>query len=152
MGLRSCLARIRRDTLGTMAIETAIVAPVLIVLSAGGFEASRMVARQGELQSAAAEAASIIRAAPPDTQAKIDTIEQVIEASTGLADDKVVLTRVFRCATAANFVASNTSCADPNTVSSYIRIAISDGYTPAWTHFGFGNDLQYNVERTVQIS
>ena len=59
----SRIARIRRNEDGSMAIETAFVAPILLVLALGGFEVSSMVARQTELQSAAAEAAAVVRAA-----------------------------------------------------------------------------------------
>ena len=152
MRLRALLDFVRRDVGGTMAIETAIVAPVLIILSAGGFEVSRMVARQGELQGAAAEAAAIVRAAAPDTQAKLDTIEDVIETSTDLADNRVTLSRVYRCGTDAAYVPDSASCANVNTVSSFIRIQMSDEYTPAWTHFGIGSGFSYNVDQTVQVS
>ena len=63
-----------RDARGSMAIETAIVAPVLAMLSVGGFEVSAMVARQTELQSAASEAEGIALAASPDDAGKLATL------------------------------------------------------------------------------
>ncbi|MCB2056947.1 MAG: pilus assembly protein, partial [Novosphingobium sp.] len=39
-----------------MLVETAIVAPVLVLMSMGAFQVSQVVARQTELQGAAAEA------------------------------------------------------------------------------------------------
>lgn len=137
---------------GTMAIETAIVAPVLILLSLGAFDASRMVARQSELQSAASEATSIVLASPPESAAERDTIEQVIEASTGLAADKVTLTEVFRCGTDADFVNTADSCPSHDVTSTFIRLRITDTYTPQWTHFGIGSALNYDIQRTVQMS
>ena len=58
--LRSFLPKLKRDERGAMMIETAIVAPVLILMSMGAFQVSQVVARQTELQNAAAEASAII--------------------------------------------------------------------------------------------
>ena len=45
MMFRHLLGKLGRDQRGTMAIETALVAPVLLALSMGGYEASRIFAR-----------------------------------------------------------------------------------------------------------
>ena len=58
MPVRRHLATLLRDTRGAMLIETAIVAPVLVLMSLGAFQVSTMVARQSELQSAVAEASA----------------------------------------------------------------------------------------------
>lgn len=146
------LAAALRDTRGTMAIETAIVAPMLIVLSLGGFEVSAMVARQSELQSAAAEAVEIVMAASPETQTHIDQIEAVVEGSTGLPEDNVTFELMYRCATAEELTLDQTACADENTLSTFIVITMSDTYTPVWTEYGIGGPMDYNLERTVQVS
>jgi len=146
------LAAALRDTRGTMVIETAIVAPVLIVLSLGGFEVSAMVARQSELQSAAAEAVEIVMAASPETQTQIDQIEAVVEGSTGLPDEDVTFELKYRCATAEDLITDQTTCADEETLSTFIVITISDTYEPVWTEYGVGGPVDYNVERSVQVS
>ena len=146
----SILRRLAGQTSGTMAIETAIIAPVLIVMSVGGFEVSSMVARQSELQSAAAEAASIVRAVIPEEASQRTTIDDVVEASTGLSDEHVSVVEIYRCGTATAYVTTNT-CASGDTVSKYIRVTIQDTYTPTWTQFGVGGPVDYNVVRTVQI-
>ena len=48
------LHRLARDERGAMLIETAIVAPTLVLMSLGAYQISGVVARQSELQSAAA--------------------------------------------------------------------------------------------------
>lgn len=145
------LRRLARESRGTMAIETAIVAPILLVMSLGAFEGSRMVARQSELQSAAAEAAAIIMAKSPTTQAQIDTIEDVIEASSGLADAKVTLGLRYRCGTDADYVDDGTTCGADD-VSTFIRIQMDDTYVPQFSGFGLGDSFDYHVERMVQVS
>jgi hypothetical protein len=149
--LAGCLATLRRDRRGTMAIETAIVAPMLILLSVGGFEVSAIVTRQSELQSAAAEAVAIVMAATPTNQTEIDQIEAVVEGSTGIPEENVNFELQYRCGTAARSTDAST-CADVNTVSTFIVISMTHSYTPVWTQFGVGEPLEYNIVRTVQVS
>jgi len=150
------LGALLRDLRGTMAIETAIVAPVLIALSIGGFEVSSIVARQSELQSAAAEAVAIVMAATPETQTEVDQIEAVIEASADIPEDDVTFELKYRCAmgdllTATELGELETPC-DEKTVSSFIVITMSDSYSPVWTSYGLGHEIEYHVVRSVQMS
>lgn len=139
-----------RDRRGTMAIETAIVAPILIVLSIGGFEVSSIVTRQSELQSAAAEAVAIVMAASPETQTEIDQIEAVVEGSSGIPEEDVNFTTQYRCDT-GELQADTSGCADENLLTTFIIIDMTDRYEPVWAQFGLGNGLEYNVVRSVQI-
>lgn len=151
MRLPHFIRRLAGETRGAMAIETAIIAPVLICLSVGGFEVSSMVARQSELQSAAAEAASIVRAVPPETSTQRNTIHDVLTVSTGLNDEDVTVAEIYRCGTSTDYVTTN-SCLETEHTSTYIRVTLTDTYTPTWTSFGVGGPIDYNVVRTVQIS
>ena len=161
------LKNFTRDTSGAMAIETAFLAPVLVTLSIGGFEASQMIARHGELQSAAAEASNIVQASPPETDEERAVVEDVIEASTGLADSKVALEFVYRCGVEENYTNSRLICLGDDAtdgddideggytteeISTFIRIRVKDKYTPQWVDFGIGKAIEYDVERTVQVS
>jgi len=145
-------ARLLADRAGSMALEMAIVAPVLLLLSLGAFQVSMMVARQNELQSAAAEAAAIVMAARPDTAGQIAAIERVVESSAGLAANQVTITRIYRCGTDPAYITDGTACAADEERSSFLRIAMTDSYTPEWTHFGVGRPLTYRVTRMVQVS
>lgn len=142
--------RILRDRRGTVVIETAIIAPVLILLAIGAFEASRMVSRQFELQYSIDEASQIALAAAPANATEQAVVEDVIEASTGLADANVALVPKYRCGTTATMVDDPASCGS-NPYASFIRITLSDTYTPIWTQIAFGSPVTYSVVRTVQI-
>jgi Flp pilus assembly protein TadG len=148
----SRLASLLQDNAGSMAIETAIVAPVLAILALGGFEASRIVARQTELQMAAGQAAEIARAAKPDTAAKRATVKGVVEASADLTASHVTLEPIYRCGTTDAYVTDQTSCAPGDAVSSYIRLTLTDSYTPGWVEYGVGGPIDYSVTRTVFLS
>ncbi len=147
--LRPLFAALLRDTRGAMLIETAIVAPVIVLMSLGTYQVSGMVARQSELQSAAAEASAIALAVAPDTQAKRSTVKQVIMASTGLSQFNVAVAPTYRCGTSSTFQASSV-CAS-GAKSEYVQISLTDTYTPLWTEFGVGSAISYNVVRYVMI-
>jgi Flp pilus assembly protein TadG len=148
------LTRLRTDETGAMVIETALVAPVLVLLSLGAYQVSGMVARQTELESAASEAAAIALAAKPDTADKRTTLAGVIQASTNLpaattaGTRGVQVTEVFRCGMTSSYVMSASSCTSGQ-VSRYVRISLVDTYSPTWTRFGVGSDLTYRVTRNV---
>lgn len=143
--------KLRDETDGAMVIETALVAPVLVLLSLGAFQISGIVARQTELQSAASEASAIALAAEPDSSSKRAALEQVIEASTGLAANKVSVSEAFRCGTSTSYVTNANSCNGSNYRSHFVRINMQDTYTPAWTQFGVGSPITFNVTRYVMV-
>ena len=152
--MRSIIARLtalRRDERGTMVIETAIVAPVLVLMSLGAFQVSTMVARQSELDSAAAEGAAIALASPPTTDAKRATLQQVIVASTGLPSGNVTVTAAYRCNSSSVYVTASTSCTS-GVISNFVKIYITDTYTPKWVHYGIGSPINYRVTRYVEYS
>ncbi len=145
------VARLLRDTRGSMVIETAFVVPTLALMSLGTFEVAAMVSRQNELQTAVAEAAQIALASKPDTQAKRDVIKGIIRTSTGLSASQVTITNEYRCDAAATLVATNT-CTTSQTVTTYLKIAVDDTFTPFWTDYGVGTAFNYNVDRLVIVA
>ncbi len=149
MRIARFLDRLRNDREGAMIIETAIVAPVLVLMSLGAYQVSGIIAKQAELQGAAAEGAAIALAAAPDTVAKRTVLKNVMMASTGLPTGKVTITEAFRCDNSTSFVTNSNSCSSGDVVSKYVKIRLSDTYTPPWTSFGVGSPIQYNVVRYV---
>ena len=144
------LERLIRDDRGTMVIETAIVTPVLVLLSLGAYQVSTMVAKQSELDSAAAEGAAIALAAPPDTSAKRTTLHDILVASTGLASGDVTVTAAYRCNAAASYV--TTACSSGQVQATYVKIYMTTTYTPTWTEWGIGSPITYRVTRYVQYT
>lgn len=150
--MRKFLANLARDTRGTMVIETAIVAPVLIVLVVGVFDMGIAISRQQELQSAASEAESIALAAASGAETNIDTIKGIIATSMSLQSNQVSVSRFYRCNANESTVSKPTSCEESAIVSSYIRIDLRDSYDPIYSQFGIGSKIDYAVRRTVQLS
>lgn len=149
------LVGLTRSERGAVAIETAIVAPVLVLMALGSFDASQLIARQTELDSAAAEAASIVRAKAPATTADLNTIRDIIKTSIDPNNtdpyDSVTVTQIYRCGTNASYTSTN-NCGSGVQVSTYVKLQITDIYSPQWTKFGVGGNVSYAVNRVVQVS
>lgn len=143
--------RLLRDQLGTAAIETALVAPLLAVMAIGTFEVGRLVSRQQELQSSASEAEGIILAAAGGTGTDSATIKSVIKDSLGLTDAQVSLEQRFRCDVATALTTDASTCDATKPIYQYVLLHVTDTYTPVWTSFGVGSPFTYNIDRTVQI-
>lgn len=140
------------DSCGSMAIETAIVAPVLVLLALGTFEASTLVSRQHELQSGAAEGEIIAMAAAQGATTNVDEIRTILADSLSLPADKVKVERLYRCDDGATQVSTPTDCASEAVITSYVKILIEDTYTPLWTQFGVGGPVDLAVERMVVLT
>jgi Flp pilus assembly protein TadG len=153
--------RLRSDSKGAVAIETALVAPLLILMSVGGFEISEMVARQHELQGGASEATAVALAANQGTETDVNTLKELLVSSLDVSANDVTVTKIFRCDADNTYVALASDCDGANDegrkarrkqVSTYVRIEITDTYTPTWSKIGVSGPLTYEVERTIQLS
>ena len=138
-----------RDQLGSVVIETAFVAPVLVLMGIGAFESGMMVSRHVELQNAAAEASQIAMSSPPADATERATLKSIIKTSTGLDDASVTLTEKFRCGTATEYVGTHTGCTAE--YSKYIEIQLTDTYVPIWKKVAFGSNVNIAITRMVQI-
>ena len=145
-----------RDERGSMAIETALIAPLLALMALGVFEASSIVSREQQLQSAANEASEVILAAAGGSGIASNDLEDILEASLDLEDPQLAVDERFRCGTGSTLSASlpspSTGCAASQQIYRYVQLTLTDTYTPMWTKFGILSPVQYNVVRTVQIS
>ena len=146
------IRKLAKNERGSVAIETAFILPILATMVLGGLEVSNIVSRQAELQTAVAEAAQVTLARSPDEASERATLEQIIEASTGLAADKVKMDLKYRCDTTATLIDDPTTCGTSAVVSEFVIITMEDTYTPAWTESGVGRPVNFKVERRVQIS
>ena len=154
MRLPAFLSRLRRDNDGLMAVETAIVATTVALLSLGAFQVSSFVARQHEMQAAAADAASIALAAKPDSSSKLTTIKNIIMTTTGLPSEKVSVSYLYGCGNSTTTSTNPTFCDNHDAEKrwTYVRIVLTDTYTPLWASFGVGSAVNLRVDRLVQIS
>ena len=137
---------------GTVAIETAIVAPVLLLLSLGAFEVSSLVARQGELQSAANEGETIALTFADGATTDLATIKNILKSSIGLTSDQMTLSMQYRCGVDEVLVQTDEECDPGDIVSTYVQLHLTDQYQPLWTSFGVGKPITMDITRRVQVS
>jgi Flp pilus assembly protein TadG len=135
-----------------MAVETAIVAPVLALMGLGTFDASRLVSKQQDLQSAANEATQIILAAAGGSGVSSNTLHDILVSSLDLQGDQLTISQMFRCNDAATTTTDASTCDSSKPIYQYVKLEITDSYTPVWTNFGVGHTINYDIQRTVQIS
>ena len=150
MDLRRIFSALHDNSCGAVSLETALIAPVLLAMSVGSYETSRVVARQVELQMATAEASSVALASEPTSPTRRATLKAILQTSTGLDQDHVMVDPAYRCGSTTQYVTDATGCGT-NLISSYIKIALTDTYTPIWTKFGIGGAVPFNVTRYVMI-
>ena len=150
--IRRLLALLRDDERGAVIIETAIVAPVLALLGLGAFQVSQVVARQHELQTGADDAASMALAGWDSDTGDTNVIKEVLKRTLSLSDSEVTITPKFRCNSDTVYVNARADCASDAIVTTYLRIELTDTYTPMWADFGVGEPVVYDVERTVLVS
>jgi Flp pilus assembly protein TadG len=146
------LTSLLRDRRGSTVIETALVAPILILMSLGSYQASEAVARQHELDTGADQATALVLAGWSDTVEQRTALQQVIQESLGVPDEHIDLETKYRCGTTADYVDSSSGCAEGEIVATFLRLELTDTYTPTWTEFGIGSPINLSVERMVQLS
>lgn len=149
---RRWLSSLWRDTNGSIAIETAFIAPVLSLLSIGAYQASALIARQHELQSGVAEAEAMALAKAPKTERARNAIRDVLSTSLGLKQGNIRVTNLYRCGTQDAYTQLQSDCASGDIVSTFLRIELNDTYEPSWTKLGIGSSVNLQVIRMVQIS
>jgi len=154
--------RFRKDTTGSTLIETAFVAPALILMTLGGVEISSIVARQTELQTIAANGMEIILAAAPADNTEvgqtINDVKTYMASSSGLTAvttvpdmGQVGVYRRWRCGNNSARQATE-GCANTSQIQSeFLVIHLKEQYTPVWTNYGIGHAMTFDVKRSIQI-
>ena len=150
--LRALAHALRRHQRGAVAIETAIVAPVLLILTLGAFEVSSLVARQSELQSAANEGEAIALTFADGGTTDLATIKNILKSSIGVTDNQLTLSMQYRCGVDEALVQTDEECDPGDIVSTYVQLHLTDQYQPVWTSFGVGKPITMDITRRVQVS
>ena len=146
------LSHLLRDRAGAVVIETALLTPALVLMSVGTYQVSQVVARQHELQAGADEAMSIALGGWVNNDTQVTAIKSVIQRSTGVAADKITVTRMYRCGTATNYVTDKTTCGSNDLIAGFLKVKLNDTYKPMWVDFGVGAPINLGVVRMVQVS
>ena len=117
----------------------------------GPLEIQRVVAVEDVAQHDVGEAEIIALAAASGATTDVTRIKSILKVSADLDDEQITVTRFYRCNANQATVTSPDSCNEDDVVTDYIRLTISDSYTPIWTDFGVGETVNMQVERTVLV-
>lgn len=146
------LSGLAGDEGGSMTIEMAILAPILVLLALGSVDISRMISRQHELQAGITEAEAIALAANAGASTDTAGLKSVLMQSLSLSSSQVDVDKQYRCNADTSLVASANSCSANAIVSTYVKITLRDSYSPFWQRMGAVGTWNYNIVRTVQLS
>ncbi|WP_095013140.1 TadE/TadG family type IV pilus assembly protein [Tsuneonella mangrovi] len=142
---------LKRSRTGTMAVETALVAPILAMMAIGIFEVGTLVSRQQELQSAANEAESIIMAASAGSGVSSTKLKDMLAASTQIPASDITLAGKYRCGNSSQLYDSASSCSTGQQVYQFVQATFTGTYTPTWANYGISKPINYSVTRLVQV-
>jgi len=148
--MRSRLRLFLADSRASVLIETALIAPIMLIMSLGAFDLSRLVARQTELQEVAAEVSAIAMASTPDGES-LAALKTIAVTSANVTSQNVTLAQYYRCDSDTTLQTSSSACGEEDEVSSLIQLRIQSTYTPIWVSFGVGGPVNLDVSRMVQI-
>ena len=148
--MKNCLKSFVRDEAGAVVIETAIVAPVLLLAALASIDYGTILARQIELQNAMAEASQIALAAAPTDAAARQTVKEVLQTSTGLTTDQVSIVEKYRCGTTDAYIDNSDDCGT-TPYSRFIQIQVKETHSPVWAKISKSKDIEFNIIRMVQV-
>jgi uncharacterized membrane protein len=149
--LHAFLARLRGDRRGAVIVETALITPVLLVMSIGAYDVARLVARQTELQEVTAEVAAIAMAQAAEDR-DLDQLQDIAVAAAGVADNKVTVEEFVKCGTSDDLEDAGYECAEDEESSTMLVIEIDDTYVPYYSNFGVKHRVPLEITRSVQVS
>lgn len=150
--LRALLGHLTGSGDGSVVIEFAFIAPLLALLGLGTVDVTRMVARRTQLQAAMSESVQIVLAASPDNDSKVSALKTVLSSTTGVSTDNITVATVYRCGVDTTYVSLPGYCPVTGEIAKYLRLTVTDTFTPLWTNFGIGAPIRSTMQRTVQIS
>lgn len=141
------LHSVLKDSRGVAAIEFCLTLPVLLLLTLGAYDVSRMVTQRLEYQQAVAEAAGLVLANPPQGS-NYSWITGALTKATGLPVSNFTVSRETRC---DGTVVTTSACANASAeVSRYFTITVRASYVPMWSHFGMNRAVNMTVTRTIR--
>ena len=140
--------RLRRSGDGVAAIEFCLTLPILLMLTFGAYDVSRMIAARIDYQQAVTETAGLAIAQPP----RSNDFGYLIAAAADAADvapGNVAITRELRCNRVVTSAVTCPSVSDER--AWYVSITINANYVPFWTHFAIRRTVPLRVSRTVRV-
>lgn len=143
------LAQIGRRDDGVAAIEFCLTMPILLMMSAGAYDVSRLIAARIDYQQAVTEGAGLAIAQPP--QNDFNYLINAVAAAAKVPTSKVSVSRRLRCNDVLMPVGSTGCASTADERAWYVNIGVQGSYVPFWTHFAVDGAIPINITRTVRV-
>jgi Flp pilus assembly protein TadG len=134
---------------GVAAIEFCLTLPIMLALTFGVYDVSRMISARIDFQQAVSEGAGLAIAQPPQI-----TIAPIVAAVASAADvpaSQVAVSVELRCNDVAMPTGSVTCASPDDERARFVNIAVSGTFVPTWTHFAVDRAIDMRVSRTVRV-
>lgn len=134
---------------GVAAIEFCLTLPILLMMTAGAYDVSRLIAARIDYQQAVTEAAGLAIAQPP--QNDLTYLVNATAAAAKVPTSKVSVSKRLRCNDVLMPVGSTTCASTADERAWYVNIGVVGTYTPFWSHFQVNQPVTINITRTVRV-
>lgn len=150
--MRSMLQKLRRLGArqdGVAAIEFCLTMPILLMLTAGAYDVSRLIAKRIDYQQAVTEGAGLAIAQPP--QNDFTYLINAVAAAAEVPTSKVAVSKRLRCNDVLMPVGSTTCASTSDERAWFVNIGVQGSYVPFWTHFAVNGTIALDITRTVRV-
>lgn len=134
---------------GVAAIEFCLTLPLLLALTLGVYDVSRLIAARLDYQQAVTEAAGLAIAQPP--QNDLSYLVNAVAAAAKVPTSKVSVSRQLRCNGVAMPTTAQTCASTSDERAWFVSISVEGRYVPFSTHFALDHVIDMRVARTVRV-
>lgn len=139
---------LRRDD-GVAAIEFCLSLPIMLALTFGVYDVSRMISGRIDLQQAVTEGAGLAIAQP--AHVSTGQIRTAVATAAGVPASQVAVTMQLRCNDVV-MPSGTTGCASSSEERArFVSISVRGNFVPTWTHFAVDRTISMQVTRTVRV-
>ena len=147
--LRSLVSSLGARQDGVAAIEFCLTLPIMLALTFGVYDVSRMIAARIDFQQAVTEGAGLAIAQPP--QINTGSIVTAVAAAAKVPANQVTVSVQLRCNDVVK-PAGTQACASPNEERArYVNISVRGSFVPTWTHFAVNRTVNMRVTRSIRV-
>ena len=147
--LRAFADSLARRQDGVAAIEFCLTLPIVLALTFGVYDVSRMISARIDFQQAVTEGAGLAIAQPP--QITTAPIASAVASAAKVPTSQVSVTVELRC-NDVTMPAGTPTCASPaDERARFVNISVRGDFVPTWTHFALDRNIDMRVARTVRV-
>lgn len=142
------LRGLRRCDRGVAALEFCLTLPILMALTFGAYDVSRLVEQRIDYQQALAEAGGLA-IAQPALSINYDYMKSVIAEAADVPTTAVSVTRELQC---DGVVVTTLICPESGDQRAiFVTMSVSGIFEPSWRHFSVDRDVPVRVTRVIRV-